>query len=733
MALFEKPSHQHILTLLRVGFAARLRSELADTYLSVNEKENATLYRTDNREFSTVFVFVSGDNSVLDTSDVLPRSALAAVLASKTSKLDDAYFLTLDNTPSLTDSPNLLKVSLTRAPHSRRLLFSLSTPGPEPVYLTLFGVQRDQPVLTSRTPSKHALFHFEIVPQSIGKGFASVSFPHSQPFFYPSQAFTHAILQLGVRFRLRSIHSSLLARRSSNSLPTGNSLFLSPNSDGTVPCDELVLSSALRTFNPHSADLTTSLYTLVDVDTNRSVHVSLPSVSGGRAASLTSSNEEMSTVFIRAADQAWGGISIGTACLDKHKNENENSPLLWLMGGRNGSLDLRRHRRAWEMFTVEFVAQSFTATIRELPISAVYFTAEKATRADVRAAIEKRVATATATAVTATGSKNGGSMPSKKSGGFNHAAALAALSDENSANRHAIRSDNMQEKETAPQPKKPQISQKGREPGRAVAGSAAAAPSSLPRNAANRKTAKKNRKKKNAAARKQNASFQKKTSGTMSRDGSSSSSRSGQSPADRESSSQTTPQSSEESRSSKASSANSSFVASGPPCAACGRPLAEAYTTAMGKNFHSHCFCCGMCRRPMGVSGGQFRERGGVPYCQSCYASHIAARCARCSQPILETVVTAMEKTWHKNCLTCVICRLPVTETFWLYADKPNEPRCSRCVTGEEHTTIRRPGRMNVNMLGVGPSNTGTTFNMNTRSAAAGSMQPSTFPNLPIR
>jgi LIM domain len=108
------------------------------------------------------------------------------------------------------------------------------------------------------------------------------------------------------------------------------------------------------------------------------------------------------------------------------------------------------------------------------------------------------------------------------------------------------------------------------------------------------------------------------------------------------------------------------------------------YTKALGKDFHPQCFCCRLCRRPMLPGHGQFRERGGVPYCNSCFATNIAPKCARCSKPIMETVTTAMEKTWHKECLTCVICRLPLTQQFWLYADKPNEPRCSRCVTGSE-------------------------------------------------
>lgn len=720
MALFEKPSHHHILSLLRIGFTSRLRSEVADIFISVDEK--GTVVRNDSRSSSNLFHFVSNDSSnITPCKESLPFSALVTVLAKSSTDQSKTSFLTLKSLPCLTDSPTLLKVALVRAPNPRRLLFSLSTPGPSPTYLSLSGVRRDQHAITTQTCTKHALFHFEILPESIGKIFFSTSVPKFTEFVLPSQAFILALLHLGVRFRLRSTHATLLSCHDLNSSSGSNSgllCHLSGSSD-TRSGRSLVFSAFSRGIESLAFDPLVRFYTVVHADSNRPLNLELTNSSSSLVASLVSPDLESPIVAIRPTEHVWGGISVGSV---RPAANSQNTSILWLMACPDGHLEGRMHRRDWELFTVEFVAQSLNAAIQELPNSELYEAAEKMTRAEMRAAIEKRISNISP------GSKllsdNVTKSQSDKQKGFNHVAALTALSEtDKSKQTNELQSGyergGSEESDVKAGVRENDTGKRKKE----LSHSRAERPTelgstSLPRHTASKKAAKKNRKKKNRVNRNLGPTEQEISNNHSATVPSSTKPDKGDD--SKRSTIDSGPNSSEPSTASLSS-------PNAPPCAACGRPLSGVYTKALGKDFHSHCFCCGMCRRPMSPSAGQFRERNGTPYCQTCYATHIAARCARCSQPILETVITAMDKTWHKNCLTCVICRLPVTETFWLYADRPNEPRCSRCVTGEEHSLGRRSNSRlsNTRLLGDSQGTLGASSEGNGRARLLTSPFPS--------
>lgn len=705
MALFERPSQQHILPLLRIGFAARLRSELANIYIS--HDVSGKLHRTDNREKSTLFYFLSGDTATASAARdaSFPFCAQAAVLARLSPTAESAAFLTLSEShSSLSDSPMLLKVSLETAPHAGRLLFSLSTVGPRPRYISFLGVGRGRPLVSVRAHSKHALFHFEIEPSSLGKGFLPNPV-YTNEFLTPPQALVQAILQLGVRFRIRSVHSTLLTRRARDAespLKTAVAVHLDAS---PIDPDSLSLSAFQMVRLPIPHDPASRLYHVCDEASGRplSVRRSLSSATAATVV-LTRADREKAKVLLRVACDAWGSVSLGVSVddVDAAGTNGRLDGSLWLMAGPRGRLEVRAHRGNWETFGVEVVAQSFNAAVGELPSPALYRVAEEVTRAGVRAEIQQRVSDTTKRAST-------GALRASVKGGFNHSAALAALADDdaspsNSRKNITVRSPKGKAKGQGAESKKLQIQN-----ARAVATASAGAASALPRNVASKKAAKKNKKRnrKNAAKAKK-AGTSMTSSAANSRASGVTTAASSVNSLDKSSTSGDDASSTDGSSTSNlpeegARTSQTKAGASGPPCSACGRALTGQYTTALGRKFHPYCFCCGHCRRPMGSAAGQFRERSGIPYCESCFAAHHASRCARCSQPILETVVTAMEKTWHKNCLTCVLCRLPVTETFWLFADRPNEPRCSRCVTGEEHARFRGAGnhRM-VNLPGFG-------------------------------
>ena len=54
-------------------------------------------------------------------------------------------------------------------------------------------------------------------------------------------------------------------------------------------------------------------------------------------------------------------------------------------------------------------------------------------------------------------------------------------------------------------------------------------------------------------------------------------------------------------------------------CGKCGEALSRTQPAvrAMDKLFHSNCFCCMSCHRPL--QGMQFYDRDGSPQCEDCY------------------------------------------------------------------------------------------------------------------
>lgn len=74
----------------------------------------------------------------------------------------------------------------------------------------------------------------------------------------------------------------------------------------------------------------------------------------------------------------------------------------------------------------------------------------------------------------------------------------------------------------------------------------------------------------------------------------------------------------------------------------------------MGKSWHEdHFVCGGPCKKPM--SGTPFFEREGKPYCKSDFEKLFASKCERCTKPITENAVIALNAKWHKDCFLCKV------------------------------------------------------------------------------
>ncbi|XP_076010831.1 zyxin isoform X2 [Genypterus blacodes] len=109
-------------------------------------------------------------------------------------------------------------------------------------------------------------------------------------------------------------------------------------------------------------------------------------------------------------------------------------------------------------------------------------------------------------------------------------------------------------------------------------------------------------------------------------------------------------------------------------CGKCGEALSRSQPAvrAMDKLFHSTCFCCVMCHRPL--QGMQFYDRDGAPQCEDCYMSSLAV-CSRCGERITDRVLKAVGQCFHAHCFRCSTCSC-VLEGAPFITDDNNNPYC---------------------------------------------------------
>ncbi|CAK6440418.1 unnamed protein product [Pipistrellus nathusii] len=89
-------------------------------------------------------------------------------------------------------------------------------------------------------------------------------------------------------------------------------------------------------------------------------------------------------------------------------------------------------------------------------------------------------------------------------------------------------------------------------------------------------------------------------------------------------------------------------------CGACRKPIAGQVVTAMGRTWHPEHFVCTHCQEEIGSRN--FFERDGQPYCEQDYHTLFSPRCHYCNGPILDKVVTALDRTWHPEHFFCAQC-----------------------------------------------------------------------------
>ncbi|KAK5861765.1 hypothetical protein PBY51_017218 [Eleginops maclovinus] len=118
-------------------------------------------------------------------------------------------------------------------------------------------------------------------------------------------------------------------------------------------------------------------------------------------------------------------------------------------------------------------------------------------------------------------------------------------------------------------------------------------------------------------------------------------------------------------------------VITSPPtevCGKCGEGLSRTQPAvrAMEKLFHSNCFCCMSCHRPL--QGMQFYDRDGAPQCEDCYTSSLAV-CSRCGERITDRVLKAVGQCFHSHCFRCSTCSCSLEGAPFI-TDDNNNPYC---------------------------------------------------------
>ncbi|XP_041708577.1 zyxin [Coregonus clupeaformis] len=118
-------------------------------------------------------------------------------------------------------------------------------------------------------------------------------------------------------------------------------------------------------------------------------------------------------------------------------------------------------------------------------------------------------------------------------------------------------------------------------------------------------------------------------------------------------------------------------VITSPPtevCGKCGEALSRSQPAvrAMNKLFHSDCFCCVSCHRPL--QGMQFYDKDGTPQCEDCYTSSLAV-CSRCGERITDRVLKAVGQCFHAHCFRCCTCACSLEGAPFI-TDDNNNPYC---------------------------------------------------------
>mmetsp|Transcript_116341 Transcript_116341/g.202298 ORF Transcript_116341/g.202298 Transcript_116341/m.202298 type:complete len:1049 (-) Transcript_116341:265-3411(-) len=117
------------------------------------------------------------------------------------------------------------------------------------------------------------------------------------------------------------------------------------------------------------------------------------------------------------------------------------------------------------------------------------------------------------------------------------------------------------------------------------------------------------------------------------------------------------------------------FLKSWGGCARCSLPVPERHVEALDARWHVRCWQCTTCQGPLGES---VLDIGGLPTCDACHKTQMEQEpiCEQCTEVIQGPCTKAAGRVWHPKCFVCSLCHSPVTR----YALHKGMPLCSVCI-----------------------------------------------------
>jgi len=90
-----------------------------------------------------------------------------------------------------------------------------------------------------------------------------------------------------------------------------------------------------------------------------------------------------------------------------------------------------------------------------------------------------------------------------------------------------------------------------------------------------------------------------------------------------------------------------------PVCGECGDCIREGSVLVSGASFHPHCFTCSHCGQV--IMNKFYTTEENKFLCQLDYQATLT-KCSHCCLPILERILTAVDKKFHPACFRCALC-----------------------------------------------------------------------------
>ena len=110
-------------------------------------------------------------------------------------------------------------------------------------------------------------------------------------------------------------------------------------------------------------------------------------------------------------------------------------------------------------------------------------------------------------------------------------------------------------------------------------------------------------------------------------------------------------------------------------CAGCGLPIQDNGVEALQQKWHTNCFVCDFCRKPLLK---QCVVKYTRPYCVDCEKRLYGNYCEVCDKPIVGQQIHAAGKFFHPNHFICSRCKAPLTGGFM---EKDQQVYCPSCYT----------------------------------------------------